>query len=306
MKKKPVTKPRANRLSGGAAVAAALPLAIATILPAALNRTTVDGAATKTSTSTSQTTVAFQPGCKLPFETIKTVGLEVDATCSVDGNAGDNLGKRLEINAKNNFCAGGKPTPIVFDDFTNLEAASDKIPDLRKLLKTSRDRVANMITSAGGAPIGEGTLVQFVSFLFHADFSNVGKGKGEAVNCKLTQREDNDIHIQMMIDPDEDDSCKGVTAEMSPHFRPAAWSRLAKLELKRPIRITGPLFFDGSHHACHDDVRPTPNRISVWEIHPVYQFEVCKAKTLAACDVKTNSQWIPFDQWLSIDEENEP
>jgi hypothetical protein len=163
-----------------------------------------------------------------------------------------------------------------------------------------------MINSAGGAPIGEGTLVQFVSFLLHADFSNVGKGKGEAVNCKLTEREDNDIHIQMRIDPEEEDPCEGVTAEMSPHFRPTAWSGLAKLKLARPIRITGPLFFDSSHHPCHDGVRPSPNRISVWEIHPVYQFEVCKEKTLAACDVKNNSQWIPFDQWFGIDEQNEP
>src|SRR6266576_209155 len=226
-------------------------LVLASVLPAALNPGPVGGGKSLTAGTPASsapptappTTVGFQPGCKLPFDSIKTAGLELDATCTQNGNAGDDVAKRLEIKAKNNFCADGAPTPIVFKDFTNLESASDKIPDLRKMLKTSRDRVSSMITSAGGATIGEGSLVQFVALLFHADFSNVGKGKGEEVNCKRTEKEDNDIHIQMMIGPNEDDPCRGVTAEMSPHFRPEAWNRLAKLEIKRPVRITGPLFF---------------------------------------------------------------
>ena len=249
--------------------------------------------------------MAFEPDCQLPFDAIKTDGLTIDETCTIDGNAGDDVGKRLESNAKNNFCVEESPVPVTFEDFINLETAADNIGNLRKLLKTSRDRLADIVTQSGGTKLGEGRSVQFVGFLFEAHYSNVGKG--ELVNCKLRNQENNDIHIQLMKDAVEKDPCNSVTAEMSPHFRPEAWNQLAGLEIDRPIRITGPLFFDGSHHPCHDDVRVSPNRISVWEIHPVYQFEVCKfnEKTVSKCDVKNNSLWIPLDQWNSTEDEEE-
>src|SRR4029077_1606963 len=115
------------------------------------------------------------------------------------------------------------------------------------------------------------------------------------------------IHIELVKDADEDDDCKSVTAEMSPHFRPDAWEGLVNLSITRPVRITGPLFFDSAHQPCRGDKRPSPNRISVWEIHPVYQFEVCKNKSLSACSVSDASVWIPLDEWHSHAEgEDEP
>jgi hypothetical protein len=307
-RKKPAavrTKRKANShvtasVIGGAA------LVLASVLPATLGPGTggpPSSTTTTTAISKSASAVAFQPGCSLPFDDIKAEGLAVDASCTSDGGAGTNVEKRLESNAKNNFCVQGDPIPIVFDDFTTLESASDQIPDVRKLLKTSRDNIVDIATSAGGDKIGEGTLVQFVGFLFNAHFSNVGSG--ELVNCKLKAKPDNDIHIELMKNAKEEDECQGVTAEMSPHFRPEVWSELVNLETKNPVRITGPLFFDGSHHPCHDDKRPTPNRISVWEIHPVYQFEVCRAKSLKTCDVRDNSQWVPLDKFLSGEEKDE-
>ena len=59
----------------------------------------------------------FVPGCTLPFDAIKTTDLEIDATCSIDGNSGDNQGKRLESEAKNNFCAAGDAVPIRYATF---------------------------------------------------------------------------------------------------------------------------------------------------------------------------------------------
>jgi len=245
----------------------------------------------------------FEPDCELPFENIKTEGLTIDAICSPDGNAGDDVGKRLESNAKNNFCVEGSPAPMLYADFTNLQAASDEIAGLKNKLKTNRDALSGILNIAGRPRLGEGSLVQFVAFVLDAHFSNVGKGKGELVNCKMPDKEDNDIHIELTMDAADDDPCNGVTAEMSPHFRPEAWSELAGMQIGRPVRITGPLFFDSSHQPCHDGVRPNPKRISVWEIHPIYQFEVCKDKTLAACDVRKNSQWIPLDQWKNAGED---
>lgn len=290
-------------------------LVLASVLPSALapppsgQPTTVERtepAAPTRRADTRRASTAFNPTCELPFDDIKTEGLAVDSVCSEDGNAGDDEGKRLEINAKNNFCADGDPVPISYDDFKSLQAASDNVGGLKKTLKTTREPLLNILSSPGRPAIGEGSVVQFVAFVLDAHHSNVGKGKGELVNCKLPDREDNDIHIELVIDPSDDDPCNSVTTEMSPHFRPEAWEELVDLKIERPVRITGPLFFDGSHQPCRDGKRPNPKRISVWEIHPTYQFEVCKNKTLVACDVRNHSQWIPLDQWQSMDEVVEP
>jgi hypothetical protein len=249
----------------------------------------------------------FNPGCKLPFYTIKTEGLDIDATCSIDGNSTD-TGKRLESNAKNNFCAKGKPRPITFAIFKRLQAAAYKKEGLKAALKESRAELEDIITLSDGSSIGEGNLVRFVGWIYDARNSNVGKKKpprksGELVNCNQPDKESNDIHIELMSSANDDDPCNGVTAEMSPHFRPEAWSSLVDMQIERPVRITGSLFFDSSHHPCRDGQRASPARVSVWEVHPLYQIEVCKNKTITKCKVGLDSQWIPLDQWESEEEE---
>ncbi len=238
-------------------------------------------------------------GCELPFAGIKTTGLPIDTSCTSDGNAGDNKAKQLESNAKNNFCASGTPIPVTYTTFTKLESASTD--DIRKALKTDRSELAKLGTAPNGKRIGEGTVVQFVAFVLDAHASNVGKG--ELVNCNTRGADSNDIHIELVKAANEDDACNSVAAEMSPHFRPDSWADLPTISVKRPVRVTGPLFFDGSHRPCRGDTRPSPNRISVWEIHPVYQFEVCKNKSLSACKAGDNKAWIPLDRWHSHTED---
>ncbi len=242
----------------------------------------------------------FAPGCDVPFKPISTANLGIDQQCGVDGGSSE-AGKKAESNAKNNFCVKGAVTPIQYETFTQLEAAVTE--EQRKAAKKDRTVLKNVVADN----LGEGTLVKFVGYFLDAHVSNVGKG--ELVNCKLGGKLFNDVHIELVNAPDEDDDCQSVTAEMSPHLRPESWTRLAGMTIKRQVRVTGPLFFDGSHHACHGTVRPSPHRISVWEIHPVYQFEVCKNKPPATCKVDDDAAWIPLDQWQSQDDdeaESEP
>jgi hypothetical protein len=236
--------------------------------------------------------VPFVPGCDVPFKAIATADLGIDQQCGIDGGSSE-AAKKAESNAKNNFCVKGPATPIQYATFTTLEAAVTE--PQRKAAKTDRGVLKNV---AGN--LGEGTLVQYAGYLLDAHVSNVGKG--ELVNCKTGGQLFNDIHIELVNAPDEDDACQGVTAEMSPHLRPESWTGLPGMTIKRQVRVTGPLFFDGSHRACHGTVRPSPNRISVWEIHPVYQFEVCKNKPPATCKVDDDASWIPLDQWQSHDD----
>jgi hypothetical protein len=107
-------------------------------------------------------------------------------------------------------------------------------------------------------------------------------------------------------------ACESFTAEITPHSRPdewlvlstlhktqtkTAWDRIVALELDRPLRITGQMFFDGSHRPCVGE-EGRPPRISVWEIHPVYGIDVCKKKSLTSCRVNVADDWKPLDQFV--------
>ena len=154
------------------------------------------------------------------------------------------------------------------------------------------------LVKVGGGRAGEGTHVQLVAFLQEAHFPKSNVKKGERVNCKLTGQENNDIHIALVSNPNEDDSCNSFTAEMSPHFRPEAWRDIVDLNLgNRPVRVTGTLFFDGSHQPCTATKRTSPPRASVWEIHPVYGFDICRFRSKAKCKPIDDAVWIPLHEW---------
>jgi hypothetical protein len=52
-----------------------------------------------------------------------------------------------------------------------------------------------------------------------------------------------------------------------------------------------------------------PVRRSVWEIHPIYRFEVCRHDGLSNCNVSKSSDWQPMSEVSDIetgDQEKEP
>jgi hypothetical protein len=68
----------------------------------------------------------------------------------------------------------------------------------------------------------------------------------------------------------EDDS---ITGEVSPRIRPDGWtfSKLKDLSTKKAfVKLTGYLMLDTQHVG-----KPTPRRLTHWEIHPVTGFQVC-------------------------------
>src|SRR5690349_2868728 len=171
-KAKPPARGR-RTISAGKTAAAMIPLALATALPPIVDRAN-KGAAPSTTAPHAAAGVLFKTACRLPFDSIKSTGLEIDAQCTADGNGGNDTAKVLENHAKNNFCVTGKPVPITEDDFKGLQKTADD-NDLKKGLETSRDSLDNIFDSSGGSKIGEGTLVQLVSLLLKASNSNVGK-----------------------------------------------------------------------------------------------------------------------------------
>jgi hypothetical protein len=240
----------------------------------------------------------FQPGCTVPFEDI-AMEHDLDQDCGVEGKT-TTAPNALQNRAKNNFCAEGAPARVSRWSFVRLQKAADDAGVRSGTPPADRSPLRDLYTTSDGNTIGEGSLVRFVGFILDAHHSNVSKGEG--VNCKRGGRENNDIHIVLAESKNVSDFCTSITAEMSPHFRPEDWDSGVLEELGRPVRLTGNLFFDGSHGPCRPGHPASPKRISVWEIHPIYQVDVCKNKSLSGCRFDDESKWIPLNEFATPEE----
>jgi hypothetical protein len=249
----------------------------------------------------------FTPSCPIPYDAIKKER-PIDSQCGLDGQT-SNAAASAQNGAKNNLCATGQAVPItisVFDDLQDAAEANEipfgnqHVPNPEPL-PGDRAVLKDLVQTASGAAVGEGTKVVYVGFVIRTKTAG-----SESVNCQRTGKAANDFHIVLARRP-TDSECSSVSAEMIPHFRPEAWDKITfqasvmpKLR-KHPVRITGQMFFDASHSPCdHPEFLPNgdPKRRSLWEIHPVYALDVCKNKTLAGCKVDKETVWKPFHEWV--------
>lgn len=233
-----------------------------------------------------------------------------DKGCPVQGiaptkfTADQKKAEEAQNRAKNNFCAQGTPEIVKIKDMADLQASVTK-----QKLVTPREPPFDR---SGLVTLGEGKQAQFVGFVFEARQEG-----GESVNCGDTVADipaSHDIHIALLenkrtTDPNDKtpqgkakadaEECGSFVAEMSPHHRPAAWnadnvSAIANLGLR--VRVTGQRFFDGSHVPCTNGhpAPSQPKRVSLWEIHPIYSFEVCP---LGTCDA---GGWQPIEEYCAV------
>jgi len=242
-------------------------------------------------------------GSALPFAAIE-MRHPIDDRCGLTGNSSAPANSKLQNAVKDNFCAGvGGKTPEAFtpqmlvalQGHTRIPSGFKKEPADRQPLSV----------------LGEGKLVRIKAFLVEAHHADLGGG--ETVNCNGGTELENDIHMAMGAAADTKE-CYSVSAEISPHFRPASWNEIGHYEHynkstkkytpdpamaarlhAHAYRITGQLFFDASHKVCPCGTTCTPVRASLWEIHPVYAIEVCKSGT--TCDENKDEEWLAFDTW---------
>jgi hypothetical protein len=250
---------------------------------------------------------------------------KLDLSCEISGtiNSKDNAEKqaaeKAQNMAKNNFCLSGDPTTVTFDTLKQLQTVANEkqIVFGKKGPTPDRSTLKSLIASPDGGRLGEGKLVQLTAFVFEARQENA-----ESVNCEVKNKPaSNDIHISLTAEqfplptkgsPENDPSrlkeCLGAVAEMSPHFRPKSWTPQLVNKIadeKLPVRVTGHLFFDSSHEPCDvSGAEPVasagnPKRMSLWEIHPIYNFEVCTSgKTLEACSA-ASAKWATLEKWAA-------
>lgn len=241
---------------------------------------------------------SFTTGCgPLPFNAIAQ-SHAVDQSCGING-VFDTPAHKAQNRAKNNFCAKGDPLTMSLDQFVDLQTAAEDAGITfggRNTLPDDRSSLVGLIEDGRGGRLGEGRLVRIAAFVVDAKNSN--KSKGESVNCKKGGIANNDIHISLGKHVD-DDLCDSVTAEITPHFRPATWTKDNLNNLgNRPVRVTGHLFFDASHQPCRSDGSGgSPDRMSLWEIHPVYAVDVCRNRKLSSCDPNDDAKWEPLNKW---------
>jgi hypothetical protein len=238
--------------------------------------------------------------CTLPFDSIKQHH-PIDDSCTVDGAAQLDTPQSAQNEAKNNFCSTGAPVNIDFGVLQQLQddaakpgsgitfGSDGQLPKDRSVLR-------DLPTKTGA--LSEGMVVRLAAFVMDAHYSNVSKG--ESVNCKTGGQENNDIHIVLTEKSDEQDQCKSVTAEMSPHFRPDSWTPDNLNQRNTHLyRFTGQLFFDASHRPC-SGTTGSPKRRSIWEVHPVYAVDVCADRD-NNCKVDSDENWISLAEQTGED-----
>lgn len=260
-------------------------------------------------TITDNTSKVTPPPCTLPFASIAQEH-DIDRQCPPEGSS-SRESDRAQNRIKNNLCAAGQPVPVTFSIFDQLQSAVDRMVASGMLTYGSggppqpedRPKLQDII-KVNGTSIGEGTIVTLEGFVFDAkhDDSFPFHFQGESVNCKNSALDWNDIHIALVSSPTGNE-CSSVTAEIVPHRRPASWDRFDSNPVTSPyinnplpvkgqrVRITGQLFFDGSHvpNTCNNPSSGgNPLRRATWEIHPVYAIDIYDTGS---------GRWIPLDQW---------
>jgi hypothetical protein len=159
--------------------------------------------------------------------------------------------------------------------------------------------------------LGDGQVAGLTGYLYYSKPGGV-----ESSNCKLSGADDIDFHIGIGPDPtlagkvagkeklsaDESRRLKteSVIVEMTPHwratFRPQWDLDKLKAMTGRQVRLVGQQMADNEHHDTHDDCGIQNHgtacwRASIWELHPVTRFEVCRTGTCTPEDVGPNSNW---------------
>ncbi|HUI57707.1 MAG TPA: hypothetical protein VLY04_22170 [Bryobacteraceae bacterium] len=237
----------------------------------------------------------FTNACKAPqFPASKAT--PIDTLCGTGGTPGGVDSAQNQV--KNNFCAAGPAKPVTVQDMVGLQQKVEQ----DKSINFGNDRDHPLSAKAGPttnrAPLtamGEGTQVVLQGFVL------IARQEGpESVNCGSSVPDkpvNHDIHIAIVDSASNQTECSGVVVEMSPHHRPTTWTQSAVEAAATghfPVRVTGQLFFDSSHTPCQNGapISGDPSRASLWEVHPIYKFEVC---TQGNCSSGTG--WTPMESW---------
>jgi hypothetical protein len=249
------------------------------------------------SAETAEATPGFSQFCTIPHFPPDSEPTSIDETgCTVTGNGG---AETWQNEAKNNFCATGPVKPITIAEMIGLQGKVQQDSSIPFGNPHNHPLTATAGPATNRKPLqaaGEGTIVSLEGFV------KLARQEGaESVNCGSNVGNipgNHDIHISI-VDSPEAEECSGVVAEMVPHHRPESWTpanvnEVAKANLR--VRVTGQLMFDSSHTPCRNgtSIAGDPKRSSLWEVHPIYEFDVCPEGNCTG-----GTGWVPLEQFVT-------
>jgi hypothetical protein len=234
--------------------------------------------------------------------------------CHDNHLTGCSLSDNPKYDAYLNYLKNQSPSPTLHpvrfltkNDFTNLEGQT---PDTLK-----KGNHALHATELAG--LGEGNIYGLIGYLYYAvDTGKKSEGtKGETCNCQLIHTENSDFHLGIGFDaavakkirdgetvPKKDLEQTGIVVEMTPHYRAIHHTKwtfpLVQGLAGKQVKVIGQLLIDNEHRLAKDNCAD-PNadenkcwRASIWELHPVIQFYVCK--TTSPCS-PNSANWEKID-----------
>ena len=190
----------------------------------------------------------------------------------------------------------GVPVTLSFDDFAQLQRQADERVGQGPLDPTPAQRLRLRDLHVQHGQVSEGDLVRVVGFIAKGDEGLHVNKAGESVNCQLKKPADNDFHIPLVEAPDNTEY-KGIVVEMIPQDRPPEWSidTLKDIQAKGlKVWAEGGLSYDKVHYVNDDPANPLrddPARMSLWEVHPITKFLVCRKQH---CDPQAEDEWTPL------------
>jgi hypothetical protein len=235
---------------------------------------------------------SFEQPCSNPHYPSPIKTAIDDAPCGIAGKGGE---ETWQNEAKNNFCAPDPAFPTTIADLTALQqkAQQQNIDFGNPRSHPMTPEPGPVKDRASLVALGEGQQIELQGFVKiarqeGAESVNCGKNVPNTAQC-------HDIHISI-VQKAADIECASVVAEMTPHHRPASWTaaRVNQVaDAKLLIRMTGQRMFDSSHSPCQQGVpvKGDPSRVSLWEVHPIYSFDVCPQGDCAA------GGWVPLETW---------
>ncbi len=183
------------------------------------------------------------------------------------------------------------PIRLPFDTFEELQRKANAKRWLPGLGAKDRQQYRNFIT-VKGEMIGENTLVEVFAYVVGQPHAR----RGESANCRFVNASYSNFLLNLAELPGDSDF-DSVIAEIIPQKRNSEWTllKLRKIAQGRiPIRVQGKLFYDNREVVNNDPERPVagaPERLTVWEIHPVTQVLVCTWEDPKKCNALTDAGW---------------
>jgi hypothetical protein len=259
-----------------------------------------------TPTTPSEVTVAT---CPADLKTIQNCHDKFPAGCSASD--------KPNYDAYLNFLKDQVPSPELLKQPVNLDDTDFNDLDAKTPAKLSTHNHADF--AADLKELGEGGIRSVVAFLY---FSKANPG--ESSNCQLPNVSDGDFHVLIGFDDklaEEVKAARGksslpkdlktrvdhnaIIVEMTPYVRQSlkhtGWDLpVLQSHWGEQVKVVGQLMIDNEHNVqsanCALADKPDQSkcwRRTVWELHPVMDFFVCKSG--ATCSPDSDQGWLALD-----------